>query len=35
MNVEVRQQKKLDMIEEKDFRREELLGKFMVKILYR
>jgi len=35
MNVEVRRQEKLDMAEEKDFRRGELPGNFMVKILYR
>jgi len=35
MNTEVRRQEKLDMAEEKDFRRGELLGKFMVKMLYR
>ena len=35
MNAEVRKQEKLDMIEEKDFRRGELLGKYTVKILYR
>jgi len=35
INAEVRQQKKLDIIEEKDFRREELLRKFMAKMLYR
>jgi len=34
MNVEVRQQEKLDMVEERDFRREELSGKYMTKILY-
>ena len=34
MNVEVRRQEKLDMAEERDFRREELLEKFMAKILY-
>jgi len=34
MNTEVRKQEKLDMVEEKDFRRGKLLGKFMVKILY-
>ena len=34
MNVEVRRHKKLDMVEEKDFRRVELPGKFMAKILY-
>ena len=35
MNAEVRRQEKIDMAEEKDFRRRELLGKFMAKILYR
>ena len=35
MNAEVRRQEKLDMVEEKDFRRGELPGKFMVKMLYR
>ena len=35
MNVEVRRQEKLDMAEEKDFRRGELLGKYIVKMLYR
>ena len=35
MNTEVRRQEKLDMAEEKDFRREELPGKFMAKMLYR
>ena len=35
MSVEVRKQEKLDMTEEKDFRRRELLGKYMVKMLYR
>jgi len=34
MNTEVRRQKKLDMAEQKDFRRGELLGKFTAKILY-
>ena len=33
MNVEVRRQEKLDMMEEKDFRREELPGKYIAKIL--
>ena len=32
INVEVRRQEKIDMAEEKDFRREELLEKFIVKI---
>jgi len=31
MNAEVRRQGKLDMTEEKDFRRGELLGKFIYK----
>jgi len=34
VNVEVRRQEKLDWAEEKDFRREELPGKYMVKMLY-
>ena len=34
INIEVRRQEKLDMAEEKDFRKEELPGKFMAKILY-
>ena len=34
MNVEVRRQEKIDITEEKDFRRGELLGKFMAKMLY-
>jgi len=34
MNAEVRRQEKLDRKEEKDFRREELPGKFMAKMLY-
>jgi len=34
MNAEVRKQEKLDMAEEKDFRREELPGKFTAKMLY-
>ena len=35
MNAEVRRQEKLDMAEEKNFRRGELLGKFTAKMLYR
>ena len=35
MNMEVRRQERLDIAEERDFRRRELLGKFMAKILYR
>ena len=34
MNAEVRRQEKIDITEEKDFRRGELLGKFMAKMLY-
>jgi len=34
MNAEVRRQEKLDMAEEKDFRRGELLGKYTAKMLY-
>jgi len=34
MNTEVRRQEKLDMAEKKDFRRRELPGKFIAKILY-
>ena len=34
MNAEVRRQEKLDMEEEKDFRRGELPGKFTAKMLY-
>jgi len=35
MNVKVRRQEKLEMAKEKNFRREELPGKFIAKILYR
>ena len=35
LNEEVRRQEKLDMVEKRDFRREELPEKYMVKILYR
>jgi len=34
MNVEIRRQEKIDMAEERDFRRRELLGKFTAKMLY-
>jgi len=34
MNAEVRRQEKLDIAEEKDFRREKLPRKFTVKMLY-
>ena len=35
MNVEVRRQEKLDMAKKKDFRRGELLGKYIAKLLYK
>jgi len=35
MNTEVRRQEKLNMAEEKDFRKGKLPGKFMAKMLYR
>jgi len=35
MNTEVRQQEKLDIAEERDLRRGELLGKYIAKMLYR
>ena len=35
LNVEVRRQEKLDTAEKKNFRREELPGRFMAKMLYR
>ena len=34
MSAEIRRQEKLDRIEEKDFRREELLEKYTAKTLY-
>ena len=34
MNAEVRRQKKLDLAEENGFRRAELPGKYMVRMLY-
>ena len=34
ISIEVRKQERLDMVEKKDFRRGELLGKYMVKMLY-
>ena len=34
MNVEVRRQERIDMAEERDFRRKELPGKFTAKTLY-
>jgi len=35
MNAEVRQQERLDIAKERDFKREELLGKYIAKILYK
>jgi len=34
INTEVRRQEKLDIVEERDFRRGELPGKFTAKMLY-
>jgi len=34
MNIEVRRQEKINIAEERDFRREELPGKFTAKMLY-
>ena len=34
MSVEVRRQEKIDMVEERDFRRGKLLEKFTAKMLY-
>jgi len=34
MNMKVKKQDKLDMVEEKNFRRGELLGKYMARMLY-
>jgi len=35
MSIEVRRQEKLDLTEEKDFRRGELLEEYIVKMLYK
>ena len=35
INAEIRRQEKIDMAEERNFRRGELLGKFIAKMLYR
>ena len=35
MSTKVKRQEKLNMMEEKDFRRRELLEKYMAKMLYR
>jgi len=34
INVEVKRQKKLDIVKKRNFRREKLLGKYIVKMLY-
>ena len=34
MNAEIRRQEKFNLVEEKDFRRGELLEKYIVKMLY-
>ena len=34
MSIEIRRQEKLNKIEERDFRRGELPGKYMAKMLY-
>ena len=34
MEVEVRKQERVDRVEERDFRRGELLGKFIARMLY-
>ena len=34
MNIQVRRQENLDIVEKRDFRRRELLVKYTVKILY-
>ena len=35
INTEVRWQEKLEAVEERGFRKEELLGKYTAKMLYR
>lgn len=35
IEAKVRKQEKLDLIKEQDFKREELLEKYIVKMLYR
>ena len=34
INVEVKRRKKLDIVKKRNFRREKLLGKYIVKMLY-
>jgi len=35
LDAEIRRQEKLNIVEEKDFRKEELLERYIAKILYR
>jgi len=35
INVEVKRWEKLDIVKKRNFRREKLLGKYIVKMLYR
>ena len=35
INAEVRQQEKMDMVKKRDFKRRDLPGKYMAKMLYR
>ena len=35
LSTEVKKQKKLDIVERKNFRKKELLGKYTIKILYK
>jgi len=35
INAEVRQQEKMDMVKKRNFKRRELPGKYMAKMLYR
>ena len=34
MNAEVRRQERIEMVEEREFRRRELLGRYTAKLLY-
>ena len=35
LNAKIKRQEKLDIVEEKDFRRKKLLEKYTIKMLYR
>ena len=35
MSIKVKRQEKLDIVKERDFRKGELLGNYIIKILYR